>query len=240
MPRILLVEDNEDLAFGLRTALEFEGYAVEVAQDGEAGLAAVTASSPDLLILDLMLPDKSGFEVLRELRRRGRRIPVLILTARTQESDVVLGFDSGADDYVTKPFSTAELLARVRALLRRIQRIEADGGGRRRRGEGRDGLDDYVFGEVQVSPSTRSVRKGGEPVELTPREFDLLVALLNRDGAVISRKELLKEVWGYGNAEINTRTVDVHLSELRRKLEENPSEPDHLLTVRKAGYRLKR
>jgi len=229
MARILVVEDNEDLAFGLRTVLTFEGYQVDVAGDGEAGLASLRAHPPDLLILDLMLPGKSGFEVLRELRGAGHRLPVLILTARSQESDVVLGFDVGADDYVTKPFSTAELLARVRALLRRASQG----------GEETEARATHRFGSVELSRMNRTVRKGGEPVELTPKEFDLLVALLDRKGAVASRQELLKEVWGYGYTEINTRTVDVHLSELRRKLEDDPSEPVHLLTVRKAGYRLK-
>jgi DNA-binding response OmpR family regulator len=230
--RILVVEDNEDLAFGLRKVLEFEGYDVDVANEGEAGLASARENTPDLLILDIMLPEKSGFDVLRELRTSGQRFPVLILTARSQESDVVLGFDFGADDYVTKPFSTAELLARVRALLRRVQT------GSGVEGEGGTGAV-MTFGEVDVSPSTRTVTRGGEPVDLTPKEFDLLVALLERRGAVISRQELLKEVWGYGNADINTRTVDVHLSELRRKLEEDPANPRYILTVRKAGYRLK-
>jgi len=228
------VEDNEDLAFGLRKVLEFEGYDVEVANDGETGLGAARENVPDLLILDVMLPEKSGFDVLRELRTSGQKFPVLILTARSQESDVVLGFDFGADDYVTKPFSTAELLARVRALLRRVQSGAGTGAG----GEGSVGAV-MTFGEVDVSPSTRTVTRGGEPVELTPKEFDLLVALLERRGAVISRQELLKEVWGYGNADINTRTVDVHLSELRRKLEEDAANPRYILTVRKAGYRLK-
>lgn len=233
MSRILVVEDNEDLAFGLRKVLEFEGYEVEVATEGEAGLDSARKIPPDLLILDIMLPGKSGFEVLRELRASGLRFPVLILTARSLESDVVLGFDFGADDYVTKPFSTAELLARVRSLLRRVL-TGAGGPGGRETG----GYDLMTFGEVEVSPATRPVRRGGELVELTPKEFDLLVALLGRRGAVISRQELLKEVWGYGNAAVNTRTVDVHLSELRRKLENDPANPRFILTVRKAGYRL--
>ncbi|MFH1763102.1 MAG: response regulator transcription factor [Gemmatimonadota bacterium] len=233
MSRILVVEDNEDLAFGLRKVLEFEGYEVEVATAGEAGLDSARKIPPDLLILDIMLPGKSGFEVLRELRTSGLRFPVLILTARSLESDVVLGFDFGADDYVTKPFSTAELLARVRSLLRRVL-TGAGGPGGRETG----GYDLMSFGEVEVSPATRTVRREGELVELTPKEFDLLVALLGRRGAVISRQELLKEVWGYGNAAVNTRTVDVHLSELRRKLENDPANPRYILTVRKAGYRL--
>jgi two-component system alkaline phosphatase synthesis response regulator PhoP len=232
--RILVVEDNEDLAFGLRKVLEFEGYEVEVAKDGESGLASAAKAVPDLLILDIMLPNKSGFDVLRELRTSGHRFPILILTARSQESDVVLGFDFGADDYVTKPFSTAELLARVRALLRRVQTGALGEAG----GDGGSTGGVMNFGEVEVSSSTRTVVRAGESVELTPKEFDLLVALLGRRGAVISRQELLKEVWGYGNADINTRTVDVHLSELRRKLEDDPANPRYILTVRKAGYRL--
>ncbi len=234
MSRILVVEDNEDLAFGLRKVLEFEGYEVEVAKDGESGLASAAKAVPDLLILDIMLPNKSGFDVLRELRTSGHRFPILILTARSQESDVVLGFDFGADDYVTKPFSTAELLARVRALLRRVQTGALGDAG----GDGGSTGGVMNFGEVEVSSPTRTVVRAGESVELTPKEFDLLVALLGRRGAVISRQELLKEVWGYGNADINTRTVDVHLSELRRKLEDDPSNPRYILTVRKAGYRL--
>jgi len=235
MSRILVIEDNEDLAFGLRKVLEFEGYDVEVANNGESGLKAASKDTPELLILDIMLPKKSGFDVLRELRTSGQRFPILILTARSQESDVVLGFDFGADDYVTKPFSTAELLARVRALLRRVQTgaSEGDGDG------GAASVEPMAFGEVEVSPATRTVTRSGDPVDLTPKEFDLLVALLERRGAVISRQELLKEVWGYGNADINTRTVDVHLSELRRKLEEDPANPQYILTVRKAGYRLR-
>lgn len=231
MTRILVVEDNDDLAFGLRTILEFEGYHVDLAPDGEQGLDAARNTPPDLLVLDLMLPGRSGFDILRDLRRDGHRFPVLILTARSQESDVVLGFEFGADDYVTKPFSTAELLARVRALLRRTRGRES--------GESAS-LPRETFGEVEVVPATRMVRKGGEPVDLTPKEFDLLMALLEAGGAVRSRQELLKNVWGYGNAEIMTRTVDVHVSELRRKLEEDPANPAHILTVRKAGYRLNR
>lgn len=157
------------------------------------------------------------------------RTPVLILTARAQESDLVMGFDLGADDYVTKPFSTVELVTRVRALLRRT-RIEET------HSAPNQGI--QTFGDVAVNPDTRMVHRGGEPVELTPKEFDLLLALLRRDGTVASRSELLTEVWRYGNAEIMTRTVDVHIAELRRKLEVDSTNPKHILTVRKAGYRL--
>jgi two-component system, OmpR family, alkaline phosphatase synthesis response regulator PhoP len=225
--RILIVEDNEDLAFGLRTTLEFEGYEVDVAADGEEGLARAAAAQPDLIVLDLMLPGIDGYRVLRELRNRGQHVPVLILTARGEEADVVLGFDVGADDYVTKPFSTVELLARVRALLRRTSVNGGQRGAARQR-----------FGSVEVDPGSRSVRRGSRSIELTPKEFDLLLALLRRRGATASRSELLKEVWQYENADILTRTVDIHVAELRRKLEDDPANPRHILTVRKVGYRL--
>jgi two-component system alkaline phosphatase synthesis response regulator PhoP len=229
MPRLLVIEDNVDLAFGLKTVLEFEGHQVAVAEDGETGLERAQESDPALIILDLMLPRKGGYEVLRELRQGGVRTPVLILTARSQESDLVMGFNLGADDYVTKPFSTAELVARVRALLRRSSLQPPTGA---------EGEKVERFGQVEVSPDTRMVRRNGEVVELTPKEFDLLLALIRRRGAVASRNELLKEVWRYGNADIMTRTVDVHVAELRRKLEEDPAKPRHILTARKAGYRL--
>ena len=230
MAKLLVIEDNADLAFGLKTILEFEGHEVEVAGDGEAGLKGARESAPDLVILDLMLPLKGGYEVLKELRAGGIRTPVLILTARSQESDLVMGFDLGADDYVTKPFSTVELVARARALLRR-SRLEVHGKGSPHPVE--------RFGEIEINPDTRMVLRNREAVELTPKEFDLLLALIRRRGAVASRTELLKEVWRYGNAEIMTRTVDVHIAELRRKLEVDPANPVHLLTARKAGYRLK-
>jgi two-component system alkaline phosphatase synthesis response regulator PhoP len=226
--RVLIIEDNHDLAFGLRNNLEIEGYAVEVADDGPAGLAAARRTPPDLIVLDLMLPGMDGYRVLRQLRQDGLTMPVLILTARGEEADKVLGFRLGADDYVTKPFGLLELLARVEALLRR-SRPSAAGG---RRGVQR-------FANVEVDLATRAVRRNGEPVALTPMEFDLLVALLQRDGAVVSRVELLTEVWGHAS-DVHTRTIDTHIGELRRKLEEDPSTPQYILTVRKAGYRLAR
>jgi DNA-binding response OmpR family regulator len=229
MSQVLIIEDNPDLAFGLRRTLEFEGYDVLVEEDGAAGLAVAKEEHPALVILDLMLPDMDGFRILRELRGEGSRVPVLVLTARGDEADVVMGFDSGADDYVTKPFSTLELLARVRALLRR--------GGPPRNGAGSTAVI-ARFGDIEVDEDARTVTRGGELVQLTPKEFDLLLALLHRNGAVASRAELLEEVWHYRNTDVMTRTVDIHVAELRRKLEEDPSSPKHLLTVRKAGYRL--
>jgi DNA-binding response OmpR family regulator len=224
MSRILIVEDNHDLAFGLRNNLEIEGYTVEVSDDGPTGLAAARRSPPDLVVLDLMLPGMDGYRVLRQLRDDGLTMPVLILTARGEETDKVLGFRLGADDYVTKPFGVLELLARVQALLRRSRPPQTGPAVER-------------FGEVEISTATRQVRRAGRPVSLTPMEFDLLVALLQRRGAIVSRVELLTKVWGHSSS-VLTRTVDTHILELRRKLEDDPSAPRHILTVRKAGYRL--
>ena len=227
MKRILVVEDNPDLAYGLRNNLEIEGYDVDVVEDGTQGLARARVGGPDLIILDLMLPGMDGYRVLRALRDEGRRMPVLILTARGEEADKVRGLRLGADDYVTKPFGVLELLARVEALLRRTA-PPGDGAGPPER-----------FGVIEVIPASRSVLKSGKPVPLTPKEFDLLLALIHRQGAVATRMELLTEVWGY-SAAVLSRTVDTHVAELRRKLESDPAAPKHILTVRKAGYRLEK
>ena len=225
MSRVLVVEDNADLAVGLRNNLEIEGYEVDVATDGRAGLAAARARAPDLVILDLMLPELDGFRVLRALREHPGGPPILILTARGEEADKVRGLKLGADDYVTKPYGLLELLARVEALLRRARGAPA-----RRRER---------FGDVEVDVAARAVRRGGEAVDLAPKELDLLMTLLDADGAALSRLDLLKRVWGYPSAVV-TRTVDTHVAELRRKLEHDPARPQHILTVRKMGYRLRR
>ena len=227
MTRILLVEDKPDLAFGLKTSLEIEGYEVDVVHDGTAGLDRARATTPDLLILDLMLPGMDGYEVLRQLRASGHDMPVLILTARGDETDKVVGFRLGADDYVTKPFALSELIARVGALLRRATPRGAQAGSR--------GVEQ--FGNVRIDPGSHTVTRNGEPVALTPKEFALLMALVERRGRVASRLELLREVWGH-RVEVMTRTVDIHIAELRRKLEDDPGNPKHILTVWKAGYRL--
>jgi DNA-binding response OmpR family regulator len=228
MSKILVVEDNPDLAFGLRNNLEIEGYDVSVAEDGPTGLERVRTINPELVILDLMLPGLDGYRVLKTLREEHHQMPVLILTARGEEADKVRGFRLGADDYVTKPFGVLELLARVEALLRR-----AGNGGRQHQAPEMP----TVFGDIEVDCATRRVTRAGQAVDLTPMEFDLLVALLRRRGAVISRLELLKQVWGY-QAAVVSRTVDTHIAELRRKLENDPAHPQHILTVRKAGYRI--
>ncbi len=226
--KILIVEDNVDLAYGLRTAFEIEGYDVAVADDGPSGLRCARTEKPSLVVLDLMLPGLSGYHVLKQLRADGIDVPVIILTARGEEADKVLGFNTGADDYVTKPFGTLELLARVRALLRR-GRTSVNGQDARALAE--------RFGDVEINPASRTVYKRGAEVSLTPKEFDLLLALLRRAGAVASRHDLLRELWGY-DAEVVSRTVDIHVAELRRKLEDDAARPRHIITVRKVGYRL--
>jgi DNA-binding response OmpR family regulator len=235
MTRIVVVEDNPDLAFGLRNNLEIEGYEVEVAPDGPAGLAAVRAAAPDLVLLDLMLPGLDGFRVLKTLRDEGRQMPVLILTARGEEADKVRGLHLGADDYVTKPFGVLELLARVRALLRRAATPAGVGPGAAADAPAADGC--ARFGEVEIEPAARRVRRAGEEVPLAPLEYELLQALWRRGGAVATRLDLLREVWGY-SAAVVSRTVDTHIAELRRKLEADPAHPRHIITVRKVGYRL--
>ena len=228
MPCILVVEDNTDLAFGLRNNLEIEGYEVEVESDGQRGLTKTVHERPDLIILDLMLPGLDGFRFLRELRSGGSDVPVLILTARGEEADKVRGLKLGADDYVTKPFGVLELLARVEAVMRRGERG----------GQLSELAETEYLGDVEVDHARRTVTRDGEAVELTPKEFDLLVALLRRRGAVASRLDLMRDVWGYSSAVVS-RTVDTHIAELRRKLEDEPSAPKHILTVRKLGYRLR-
>jgi two-component system, OmpR family, alkaline phosphatase synthesis response regulator PhoP len=228
MSRILVIEDNRDLAFGLRNNLEIEGYEVETAEDGRVGLEAFVRVNPDLVILDLMLPELDGFRVLRSLCKNSNATPILILTAKGEEADKVRGLRMGADDYVTKPFGLLELLARVEALLRRTQAGRAKD----------DTMAVQRFGAIEVDPAARTVLRESQPVELAPKEFDLLLALLRARGAVVSRLQLLREVWGYSSAVVS-RTVDTHIAELRRKLEEDPSSPRHIVTVRKTGYRIK-
>ena len=221
MARVLIIEDNRNLAFGLQTNLKYEGHNVEIAGDGPTGLALGQERKHELIVLDVMLPVMDGFEVLQALRADGVETPVLMLTARGDEADKVRGLRKGADDYVTKPFALSELLARVEALLRRAVATPAA----------------RAFGSVVVDPSTHRVTRGGQPVGLRPKEYDLLQALLKRNGRVATRTELLREVWGYHES-VFSRTLDTHVGELRRKLEDDPTRPRHILTVRKTGYQL--
>lgn len=222
MAHILIVEDNVDLAASLAHNLRLEGYEVRVAEEGRSGITIAHDWPADLVILDLMLPGIDGFEVLHSLRGNGSRMPVIILSARGEESDKVRGFRLDADQYVTKPFGVLELIERVRMLLRRASATNGNGIIR--------------FGTVVVDPTTHTVTRDGDSVALTPKAFALLLALVRRKGAVASRAELLREVWGYGSF-VLTRTVDSHIAELRRKLEEDPAEPRHIVTVWTVGYR---
>jgi two-component system, OmpR family, alkaline phosphatase synthesis response regulator PhoP len=226
MTRVLVVEDNANLAFAVTTALQSEGFDVALASTGPDAVERARARDADLIILDLMLPGFDGYRVIRTLRADDITTPILVLTARGEEEDKVRGLRLGADDYVTKPFGAMELLARVDALLRRSRLSPAA-----------PVLDH--FAEVQVNRAARTVKRRGEPVALTPKEFDLLIALMDRAGTVVPRADLLSVVWGY-QQDVSTRTVDLHVSELRAKLEANPARPVHIITVRKTGYRFER
>jgi DNA-binding response OmpR family regulator len=229
MRRILVIEDNQALAEGLRMNLAHDGYEVRVEGSGEKGLVQARHWDPHLVILDIMLPGMEGIDALRLLRDEGRNVPVLVLSARGSEADRLRGFRHGADDYVVKPFSLPELLARVAAMLRRHAPPD----------EAHPAPDIWHFGDVTIDRATHEVHRGDDAVALRPKEFDLLVALLRRDGRVAARAELLDEVWQY-EPDVVSRTVDVHILELRRKLESDPGNPKHILTVRKSGYRLAR
>jgi DNA-binding response OmpR family regulator len=229
--RILVVEDDESIALGLKLNLEAEGFIVEAEVDGARGLARGLAEPPDLMILDVMLPRENGFEVVRKLRAAGHTFPVVMLSARSGEQDKVMGLELGAEDYITKPFGVAELLARVRAALRR---------GRLLRGVRAVPPALLVTqAGLEVDGGARQVRRGGREVPLTATEFDVLWCLVEADGQVLSREEIQSRVWGPGHHG-TLRTIDNFLLQLRNKLEQDPTSPAHLLTVRGVGYRFAR
>ncbi|MGH7398440.1 MAG: response regulator transcription factor [Candidatus Rokuibacteriota bacterium] len=222
MPRILIVDDEPEMLRGLEDNLQFEGYQTVAAGDGKTGLALALSEAPDLILLDIMMPGMSGWDLCRELRQRGLDVPVIMLTARGEEVDRVLGLELGADDYVTKPFSLRELMARIRAVLRRP--------GPRQK------FEEFAFGDVRVHLRARQAFKGGREVRLTRKEFDLLRYLVEHPGEVITRDRLLDEVWGYERFP-TTRTVDTHILRLRQKFEDDPERPAHILTAHGQGYR---
>jgi DNA-binding response OmpR family regulator len=223
MTRILIVEDDEAILRGVRDNLLWEDYDVTVARNGDEALRRIREESLDLVILDVMLPGMNGFEVCRRVRREGRDVPVLMLTARGEEVDRVMGFDLGADDYVTKPFSVPELLARVRAILRRTHPEQP--------------LPERAsFDDIEVDFTAYEATRSGEPLQLSPKEYGTLRLLVARAGEVVSRGELLKEVWGLDRLP-TTRTVDNHIASLRAKLERDPGMPRRLLTVHGVGYK---
>ncbi len=223
--RVLVVEDEPEMQFLLAENLEVEGCQVTTADTGERALSKVGEQPFDLMLLDLMLPGMSGFAVCREVRARGLRLPIIVLTARSAESDRVVGLDLGADDYVTKPFGVQELLARVRAQLRRGE-------------AGRDGVaKSFLLGDVRVDLRRRLVSRRGKPLEVSTREFELLRYFLAHRGEVVSREQLLRDVWGYSPVVV-TRTVDTFVAKLRCHIEPVPHEPRYLVTVHGSGYRL--
>jgi DNA-binding response OmpR family regulator len=221
MARILVVEDDSAIAMGLEDDLTLEGYEIEIAGDGETGAARAREGAFDLVLLDVLLPRKDGFEVCRELRRRGVKVPIIMLTAKTHEAEKVLGLEVGADDYVTKPFSPAELRARIKAVLRRVAR---------------DTPDVYRFGDVHVDFVRFELRRAGSVVHVTPTELRLLSAFVRNRGRALSRQEITDEVWGEETA-ITPRVVDTHVANLRQKVEANPAAPEFIVGVRGVGYR---
>jgi two-component system alkaline phosphatase synthesis response regulator PhoP len=225
MKRILIIEDEESILMALEDNLRLEGYEVACGEDGEQGLSMAKEHNFDLIILDIMLPKMDGFEVCKHLRKDGIVTPILMLTAKGQEIDKVLGLELGADDYVTKPFSPRELLARIKALLRRTEQFQK-------------GIESFKFGDVEVDFGKYEVKKCGKIVYMTALEFSLLHFLIQNKDKVLDRDAILDEVWGR-DVYIQPRTIDKHIGELRKKLEEDPSNPEHILGVRGVGYKFK-
>jgi DNA-binding response OmpR family regulator len=223
MTKILIVEDEPNMVAGLRDNFEFEGYQVITAPDGVAGLERALSDSPDLVILDVMMPRMSGLDVCKHLKAKRPSTPIIMLTARGQEVDKVVGLELGADDYVTKPFSIRELLARVKAVLRRSQNVPKNG-------------DRYIFGDVEVNLRSCQVSRKGKPLDFSSKEFELLKYFLTHSGEAVSRDQLLEDVWGYDKFP-TTRTVDAHIVRLRQKLEPKPDDPHFFLTVHGVGYK---
>ena len=221
--KVLIVEDDQAMAVALRDGFEYEGYSVRVARDGSAGLKLATEGDVDVIILDVMLPRMSGFDVCKQLRSTGNSTPIIMLTARGQEIDKVIGLKIGADDYVTKPFSFMELMARVEALLRRTSRQPLQS-------------ETFRFGEITVNFKKFEITRRGAPVEVSPREFNILKYFIEHRGEVIARDQLLDAVWGYGSFPL-TRTVDMHIAKLRHKIEDTPSTPRFIITVHRIGYK---
>ncbi|HEY1264761.1 MAG TPA: response regulator transcription factor [Terriglobales bacterium] len=223
MAKILIVEDEPNMVSGLRDNFEFEGYEVITAEDGASGLNRALNESPDLVLLDVMMPRMSGLDVCRQLKSKRPSLPVIMLTARGQEVDKVVGLELGADDYVTKPFSIRELLARVKAVLRRAQPVPKD-------------QERFSFGDVEVNLRSCQVSKQGKNLDFSAKEFDLLKYFLSHPGETLSRDRLLEDVWGYDHFP-TTRTVDAHIVRLRQKLEAKPEDPRYILTVHGTGYK---
>ena len=230
MVKILVIEDEPGIAFSLETDLQTEGYEVTVIADGALAVPRALAQTFDLILLDVMLPNKDGFEVCRELRHRGLKTPIILLTAKTQEAEKVLGLDVGADDYVTKPFSPRELRARIRAMLRR-----SGSGHNEKEASGRSN-EIHRFGSCELDLARFELRRNGQRVDTTTTELKLLAAFVRNCGRLLTREQLLDEVWGPGIA-VTDRVIDNHIVSLRKKIEDEPSAPRHLVSVRGLGYR---
>jgi two-component system alkaline phosphatase synthesis response regulator PhoP len=223
MKKILIIEDEKNMVEGLRYNLEARDYFVIDALDGETGLKKASGEQPDLIILDLMLPGLNGYEVCKRLKETIPEIPIIMLTAKSQESDIVTGLDLGADDYITKPFSVLELLARINALLRRSDSNSSI-------------PEVFHLGDLEINFKTYEAHKKGKSLHLSPREFEILRYLLERQGEVVSRDDLLNKVWGYESFPY-TRTIDAHIGTLRKKIEENPDKPVLIITIHGKGYK---
>ncbi|MGK9043491.1 response regulator [Mammaliicoccus vitulinus] len=228
--KVLVVDDEQSIVTLLKYNIEQAGYQVIVAYDGVQALEKVNEEKPDLVVLDVMLPEKDGIEVCKTIRSDKNQVPILMLTAKDDEFDRVLGLELGADDYMTKPFSPREVVARVKAILRRVGQIES---------RNSDDDEDIVLGSIRIRPDFFEVYRNEELLELTPKEFELLLYLIERQGRVITREHMLNSVWNYEFAG-DSRIVDVHISHLRDKLEENPKQPQFIKTVRGLGYKLER
>ncbi len=223
MKKILIVEDERDMVTGLKFNLEARDYAVITAYDGETGCQMALAEKPDLVILDLMLPGLNGYEVCKILKKEMPDLPIIMLTAKSQESEIVTGLELGADDYITKPFSVLELIARIGSLFRRVN---PDPGAH----------EAHRFGDLVINFRKHYATKKGKPLKLTPREYEMLRHFIERQGEIITREELLNQIWGYDSIP-DTRTVDAHIVKLRRKIEDNPGNPKLLVTVHGIGYK---
>jgi len=224
LTKVLIVEDDPGILVSLKDEFASSGCTVFSAEDGEKGLIMAREKKPDLIILDLMLPVKDGYEVCRELRKEGNRTPIIILTAKNEEIDKVLGLELGADDYMTKPFSLRELMARVRAVLRRTEEWTGD-------------IDTYSFGRIELDFKKYEARKKGKRLELTPLQFHMLKLLISNKGEVISRDDFLDKIWGRNNVLVSYRTIDSHIANIRKKIEDDPSHPIHILSIRGVGYK---
>jgi DNA-binding response OmpR family regulator len=223
MKKILIIEDEKDMVTGLKFNLEARDYNVITSYDGETGCQKALAEKPDLVILDIMLPKLNGYEVCKILKKEMPDLPIIMLTARSQEAEIVTGLELGADDYITKPFSILELLARINALFRRV----APGSGQQ---------EIHRFGDLEINFKKYIARRKGKSLKLSPREYELLRCFIERQGEIISREELLKQIWGYDSYP-DTRTVDAHIAKLRQKIEDKPEEPKLIVTVHGLGYK---